>query len=343
MAVVSRPRLRNLGSHLTATAASQPEDLSLSSLVTLRDGVKMPMFGLGTYLSEMGGECLEACTAALGMGYVMLDTANMYNNEAEVGASLAGRDRSDVFIVTKHSGEHGRASTLAAIDESLNKLGLEYVDLYLIHNPKGGKCLETWQAMLDIKASGKARAVGVSNFGLKHLKGIKEAGLELPEVNQIELHCWLQQKELTAYCEHEKITVMGYCPLARTKRFKDSALLSIAELLGKTEAQIAIRWSIQSGFITIPNSSTASRIAQNAGGGICMQPLSALNVLMCVACRCVWLELGRRSHASYLSAGGRGFQSVWLCQRPGHPLGGHQVVYGSASWLTGRRHCYYCF
>jgi diketogulonate reductase-like aldo/keto reductase len=187
--MATHQRLGNLASHLaagapTAAATASGGELSLGSMTQLRDGLTMPRFGLGTYLSEMGGECLDACTSALGMGYVMLDTANMYNNEAEVGASLAGRARDETFVVTKHSGDHGRASTLAAIDDSLALLGLEYVDLYLIHNPKGGKVLETWQTMLDIKASGKARAVGVSNFGLLHLAGIKAAGLEMPEVNQ---------------------------------------------------------------------------------------------------------------------------------------------------------------
>jgi diketogulonate reductase-like aldo/keto reductase len=281
--------------------------------------MQMPVFGLGTYLSEMGGECLDACTHAMSMGYVMIDTAAMYNNEEEVGAALRGVDRSRIFVVTKlQMPDHGRAGAMAAIDTSLAKLGLDYVDLYLIHNPRGGKCLETWRAMLDIQAAvchsaqeprtlpcfgravarrytshssracaqGKAKAVGVSNFGVAQLEGLREAGLRAPSVNQVlcrggggggphthrvraitraardacvppghrpapphqvELHPWLQQRELVAYCRGHGIEVMGYCPLARAKRFGRTPLAPIAARLGQTEAQLCIRWSLELG------------------------------------------------------------------------------------------------
>jgi hypothetical protein len=202
MAMAAHPRasrLARLASHLAAPGAAAARlrggrvashgaagALSLSATTTLRLGNEMPVFGLGTFLAEMGGECLNACKDALAMGYVMIDTASGYHNEEEVGAALgalAGRqNRGDIFLVTKQSEEHGRAATLAAMDASLARLGVDYVDLYLVHNPSNGAVLETWRAMLEIKAAGKARAVGVSNFGVAQLAGIKAAGLEMPEV-----------------------------------------------------------------------------------------------------------------------------------------------------------------
>lgn len=248
-----------------AAAAGFGSDIALDTLVRLRSGMQMPQFGLGTFLAETGGQCLTACEHALDMEYIMLDTAAMYNNEEEVGASLAGRDRSKIFVVTKLMPEdHGTQNTAKALEASLAKLGLDYVDLYLIHNPKGGKCIETWQAMLAIKAAGKAKVVGVSNFGVSHLQGLKDAGLEMPEVNQVELHIWGQQKQMVAFCKAEDIAVMGYCPLARVKRFGATGLAPLAKMLGKTEAQLCIRWSLQMGFITIPKSTTPKRIAENA-------------------------------------------------------------------------------
>merc|ERR1719487_1509014 len=197
----------------------------------------------------------------------MIDTAAMYQNEEHIGAALkeCGKAREEFFVVTKLMNEdHGKEKTEAALATSLKKLGLDYVDLYLIHSPKGKNLLETWTTMLSLRNAGLAKSVGVSNFGVGQLEGLAEAGLELPEVNQIELHPWLQQDPCVEYCRANGIAVMGYCPLARCKTLGKTALVQLAEKHGKTEAQGAIRWAVQSGFITIPKSTNPGRISENS-------------------------------------------------------------------------------
>lgn len=163
--------------------------------------------------------------------------------------------------------EHGSAERVrAALHASLRRLGSEYVDLYLVHNPKGGNILEVWQTMLQLRELGLARAVGVSNFGIAHLEGLREAGLEMPEVNQIELHCWLQQREVVAYHRRHGIATMAYSPLARGKRF-GQGLAGLAHETGHSEAEVAVRWSLQSGHIVIPKSTDPGRIRDNAAEG----------------------------------------------------------------------------
>jgi diketogulonate reductase-like aldo/keto reductase len=175
--------------------------------------VVMPMFGLGVFLSEPGDETRVASELALANDYIMIDTAQGYDNEQSVGEAIKDKDRSSLFIVTKLAGDnHGAEGVRTSIRESLEKLGTDYVDLFLIHNPRGLDVLETWEAMLEVKAQGLARAVGVSNFGVSHLKALKAAGLEMPEVNQVELHCWHQQTLLVKYHATENIATMGYCP-----------------------------------------------------------------------------------------------------------------------------------
>ena len=233
----------------------------------------MPLFGLGTWLSEDGAEAKNAVAEALRLGYQMIDTATMYQNEASVGEAIqeyvakpgGAISREDLFIVTKLQGaDHGSSAARAAIDTSLEKLCMDYVDLWLIHNPSGGSVIETWKALLAARDEGKAKYVGVSNFGVEQLKGIKNAGLEMPQVNQIEYHFALQQKDTVDYCKQEGITLMGYCPLARRKLVGKTVLATIAQKLGITEAQLAIRWSAQTGVITIPKSTNKARIAENA-------------------------------------------------------------------------------
>jgi diketogulonate reductase-like aldo/keto reductase len=224
---------------------------------------------------ETAGECAAACVAALDMGYRLIDTAQGYSNEDEVGAALAGRARSSFFVVTKLAGaNHGRELTTTSLRGSLAKLGLAQVDCFLIHNPRGGKLIETWKAMLECKALGLARSVGVSNFGVEQLQGLAHAGLALPEVNQVELHVWLQQPALVQYCEANHIALMGYRPTANGFRFgmtetgdvstKLRVLEKIAAAKQKTVAQIAIRWSVQRGFVTIPKTVRPERLAENA-------------------------------------------------------------------------------
>lgn len=234
----------------------------------------MPQLGLGTFLTKSGSECSEAVAAALQAGYRLIDTAAAYGNEKDVAAGIqkSGVARENVFVSTKlQAKEHGSADQVrAAFAASLSRLGMDYVDLFLIHSPKGGNILEVWQVLLEIRDKGLARAVGVSNFGVEHLRGLKEAGLEAPEVNQIELHCWLQQQNVTEYHRQESIATMAYSPLARGQRFSEEGetpLGQIAKELGQTEASIAIRWSLQCGHIVIPKTKSADRIKQNAAEG----------------------------------------------------------------------------
>ena len=279
-------RLRAICNHTTAQQAPAARGASpppLDATVTLRDGIEMPIFGLGVFQmthpfdgrDEAVGECTAACNAALDMGYRLIDTAQGYSNEDEVGAALAGRARDSFFVVTKLTGaNHGRERTIASLRESLTALGLDQVDCFLIHNPRGGKLIETWKAMLECKALGLARSVGVSNFGVEQLEGLATEGLAPPEVNQVELHPWLQQPALVEYCEQHHIALMGYRPTANGFRFgmtetgdvsaKLPVLERIAATNNKTVAQIAIRWSVQRGFITIPKTVRPERLAENA-------------------------------------------------------------------------------
>ena len=241
---------------------------NITNTIKLRDGIDMPIFGIGTWLSKKGGDCKNAVENALKVGYRLIDTAQLYDNEEDVGEAIenSGVKRDDLFIVTKLHSLHHKDNDEPIIElcGSLNKLKTRYVDLYLIHTPKGGNLIEVWKGMLDSKRMGLTRAVGVSNFGIEQLQGLKDAGLEMPEVNQIELHVWLQQKEEVEWCRKENIAVMGYCPLAKTNMFGKTDVKNIAEEIGKTESQVAIRWSIQSEIITIPKSINMNRIKENS-------------------------------------------------------------------------------
>jgi len=229
----------------------------------------MPQLGLGTHPSSFQDECRGVVADALSVGYRLVDTAAAYHNEEEVGAGLkdSGLLRHDVYVATKfqrkeHAG--GGPRVRQALSASLKRLGLDYIDLYLIHSPKGGHLIEIWDAMLAVRDAGLARAVGVSNFGITHLQGLKAAGREMPEVNQIELHCWLQQKEIVEYHKREGIVTMAYSPLAEGTKFRKTKLASLARQIGRTEAQIAIRWSLQSGYVAIPKTVRSVRIRENA-------------------------------------------------------------------------------
>jgi len=239
----------------------------LSSTVTLNDGVAMPLFGLGCYLSEPGSPTEDAVDYSLKHGYRLIDTAQLYKNEADVGRGIkkSGIKRENIFVVTKVFTDcHGYDLTTKSVHESLAKLDLAYVDLFLIHSPFGAKNVETYRALLDLKAKGLIRSVGVSNFGIHHLEGLKEAGLPTPSVNQIELHPFYRLSPLVEYCRKNGIAVMGYSPIAQAKKMDDPDLLRISKRLNKSVAQVMIRWSVQSGFITIPKSTKPERIVDNA-------------------------------------------------------------------------------
>lgn len=238
----------------------------INSSITLNDGVEMPMFGLGVWLAR-GESASNAVSHALKSGYKMIDTAQYYENETEVGKGIkiSGIDRKDVFIVTKvWYTNHGREDCLRSFNDSLKKLDTNYVDLYLIHAPLGGKVLETYDTILELKKQGKIRSVGVSNFGIQHFEALEKAGRPLPSVNQIELHLWQKKQDLVKYCREKGIAVMGYSPLAKGKRLEDPKINEMAAKYGKNIGQLMIKYSVQMGYITIPKSQNLERIISNA-------------------------------------------------------------------------------
>lgn len=231
---------------------------------TLRDGCTIPVLGLGTY--DVGR---EAVAWALEAGYRLLDTAALYNNEEEVGKAIreSGIPREELYVVTKvWNTEHGRKRTLRAFEESLRKLGLQYVDLYLMHSAMGGKTVETWDAMTELKEKGLIKSIGVANFNIHHLKELQsERPDNLPVVNQIEIHPFLAWNECVSFCQEESIAVMAYSPLTKAEKLNDRTLCKIARQYSKTPAQIMIKWSLQKDFICIPRSSKKERIIENFG------------------------------------------------------------------------------
>ncbi|KAH9851349.1 Aldo/keto reductase [Lenzites betulinus] len=238
--------------------------LTIHSTVKLSSGYDLPVVGLGVYQND---DCSPACLAALKHGYRHIDSARMYRNEEQVGNSVreSGIAREEVFITSKvNNPEHGFDKATAAIDDSLKKFGFEYIDLMLIHSPLSDKerRLETWNALIEAKKQGKVHTIGVSNYGPKHLEEIREAGLETPSVNQVELHPFCQQKEIVEYCNKHKIIVEAYTPLIRGKW--NDTIVDIGKKYNKDPAQLLVRWSLQRGFIPLPKSSQPTRVVSNA-------------------------------------------------------------------------------
>ncbi len=239
-------------------------DLRIDSRIPMNHGGSIPIFGLGTW-NLHGKEASGAVRAALDAGYRLIDTASMYGNEKEVGVAVRESrvPREDIFVTTKvWNDEQGYGATIGACTASLRRLGMSYVDLYLIHWPVPGKRLETWRAMKRLLDGGRARAIGVSNFMVRHLDELE--GSTVPAVNQIELHPWLQPRDAIALCRERGIAVEAYSPLARGRRLKDRTVAGIAAHHGKSPAQVLIRWGLQRGFVEIPKSASPERIRENA-------------------------------------------------------------------------------
>jgi diketogulonate reductase-like aldo/keto reductase len=229
----------------------------------------MPLFGLGTFRSPAGRETRQAVAWALEMGYRHVDTAALYGNEADVGAAVreSGVPRGELFVTTKlRSDDHGHDSALRAFDRSLERLGLDYVDLYLIHWPGSSRRQESWDALERILEEGRARAIGVSNYMVPHLREVLERGRVTPAVNQIELHPFNYRSRLDVIelCREHGIAVEGYSPLVKAHRLADPAIQAIAARAGRTPAQVLIRWALQHGVVTIPKSTKRERIRENA-------------------------------------------------------------------------------
>lgn len=241
-------------------------ELTINSTVMLNNGVEMPLLGLGTFRAQ-GNESKRAVVDAVKAGYIHIDTAFIYGNEKEVGEGIreSGIARDKLFVTTKLWREdQGYESSLKAVETSLQNLGLEYLDLYLIHWPVEEKLHDTWRAMEEIQKKGFSRAVGVSNYTIRLLEELKSQSGFVPAVNQVEFTPFLYQKDLLDYCNEHGIRLEAYSPLTRGRRLDDASLVKVAEKHGKTAAQVLLRWDLQHGVVTIPKSVTTKRIIENA-------------------------------------------------------------------------------
>ncbi|CAE7912526.1 unnamed protein product [Symbiodinium sp. KB8] len=243
----------------------------------LRSGIQMPRFGLGTWQSQRGGECKRAVAEALRAGYRLIDTAQAYGNELDVGQALreARLHRNEVFVVTKlNSREHGGSHAAAALKTSLSRLQLDYVDLFLIHSPRGGFLLETWDSLIELRNAGLTRLLSACPTS----------------VNQIELHCFWQQRETESLCNELGIALMAYSPLARGSLFGATPLAQLAQEKACSEAALCIRWAFQKGFIVIPKSVNPQRILANIaalrGPGLTPREMQAMEQLDQGFCAC---------------------------------------------------------
>jgi diketogulonate reductase-like aldo/keto reductase len=251
---------------MTPRVKGKRMDLAIDSTFQLNDGTRMPRFGLGVY--QIGGaRCMRAVAHALRVGYRHIDTAAMYGNEAEVGRALreSGVPREQVFVTTKlWNSDQGYESALRAGEKSLKQLGLDHIDLYLIHWPEPSRRRESWRALVELRKRGITRAIGVSNYTVAHLKELMAQSDEVPVVNQVEFNPFLYQRELLEFCTAHGIALVAYCPLARAQKLRDAKLLKIAQRHGKTAAQVMIRWALQKGVGAIPKSADEQRIGENA-------------------------------------------------------------------------------
>ncbi|GKU06242.1 alcohol dehydrogenase [Fusarium langsethiae] len=244
---------------------------SHTDTLPLANSVEIPQLGFGVYLSPPE-VCVKSCLTALEAGYRHIDTAQYYGNEAEVGEAVqqSNIERKDVFLTTKILEAAGSVDlSYSKCVESIKKLDPEsgYVDLFLIHSPNPGaaKRKEMWQALERLYEEGRAKSIGVSNFGIKHIDELKQfSKVWPPHVNQIELHPWLQQRDVVSYCEKNNIAVEAYAPLVRNQKANDKTLGSIASKHSVTPSKVLIRYCLQKNWIPLPKSDTPERIRDNA-------------------------------------------------------------------------------
>lgn len=262
--------------------------LDIASRTTLNNGVTIPWLGLGVFRSQAGQETEAAIAAALQAGYRHIDTAKVYGNEQSVGAALraSGLPREDIFITTKlWNSDQGYDRALRALDESLAHLGLAHVDLYLVHWPVPALRLESWRALETALAEGKARAIGVSNYMVRHLDELLGVARVAPAVNQIELspYNFAARQAVVDMCNAHNIRLEAYSPLTKGRKLDDPRLQDIARPYGKSTAQILLRYLLQKGTVILPKSTNPARIRHNAAifdftlGADDMARLDALN------------------------------------------------------------------
>ncbi|MGD9929617.1 MAG: aldo/keto reductase [Mangrovibacterium sp.] len=235
--------------------------------VKLSNGLEMPVLGLGVFLSKEGSEVINAVKYALETGYRSIDTAAVYKNENGVGQAIRESElpREEVFLTSKvWNSDQGYHNTLRAFDESLNKLQTDYLDLYLVHWPKGESSHESWTALEELYDSGRVKAIGVSNFMVPHLEDLMKGCRIKPMVNQYEFHPELVQPALLDFCKSHQIQPEAWSPIMKGRVNDIPVLKALAAKYQKSPAQITLRWDIQKGVVTIPKSVTPERIKINA-------------------------------------------------------------------------------
>ena len=234
--------------------------------IKLNNGTVIPQVGLGLWRVKNEAECKASVRAALEVGYTHFDTAQIYGNEQFLGAALteAGAKREDIFITTKIWNENQYWTDIdPSFEESLQKLQTDYVDLLLLHFPVTELRRPAWRKMERIYQSGQAKAIGVSNYTIRHLQELLDENEVVPAVNQVELHVYLQQPELVEFCQQNGIVVEAYSPLAHGEGLDNEVLAAIGKKHGKSNAQIMLRWCVQKGMVVLPKSVHADRIREN--------------------------------------------------------------------------------
>lgn len=244
-------------------------EMDLSTTTRLNNGIDIPNLGLGMFKSPDGAETVETVRYALEIGYRHIDTARIYRNEADVGVGLraAGIPREEVFVTTKlWESDQGHDSAKGALRESLRLMGLDYVDLFLIHWPVPHKRRYSWQGMEELVEEGVVRAIGVSNYLVRHLHELFGYARIMPAVNQIELspYNYLQRRDTVSLCRANGIAVEAYSPLTKGRKLGDPRLVAIAKRYGRTPAQVLIRWCLEKEFIVLAKSNRRERIRENA-------------------------------------------------------------------------------
>ena len=243
--------------------------LHVDSVIRLNNDYQIPRLGLGVFQVTAGQFAKNLIIDAFRCGYRHIDTAKVYGNERTVGEAVrqCGIPRDDIFVTTKlWNSDQGFDTTISAFNESLKQLGLDYIDLYLIHWPLEDGRVESWRAIETLYEKGNVRSIGVSNFMIDHLEELIEQASIVPALNQIELHPYNYQyrKDLVDFCKHNGIRIEAYSPLTRGYRLSDQKLVKMAKKYGKTSAQILIRWSLQKDFIVIPKSANIDRVKENS-------------------------------------------------------------------------------